>query len=452
MNIPDKAQQIITLLLAHGARDALIVGGFVRDSLLGVPCKDIDIEVYGMPYEKIVELLAMLYPINLVGKSFGVIKVDDKIDVSVPRRDSKTGAGHRGFHAEHDPDMTIEEAAARRDFTINSMAMRIGGTIIDPFNGRLHLRTRLLVATSDAFVEDPLRALRAMQFAARFRLGMDDHTLGLCRSMLSQKSELPKERIWEEWRKWATKGTSLSLGLYLMEKMNWLDPELQALVGVPQDPEYHPEGDVWVHTGHVVDQAVKVAEREQLDDNDRLVLVFAALCHDFGKPNTTTMIDGRWRSLGHCAEGIEPTYKFLDRIGAPKFVQDMVPPLVDEHLSHISITKPTDRAVRRLARRLHPASIKLWSLLVESDSSGRPPLPVSNPTNHIVEIANRLHVDLQQPKPILMGRHLIHLGFNPGPHMGNMLEIAFEAQINGEFGDIKAGKSWIRKHFTPQDE
>ena len=443
--IPDNALRVMQLLRDGVNREALIVGGFVRDSLLGVESKDIDIEVYGMDIDSIKFVLEQRgFRVDSVGKAFGVLKINNSIDVSVPRRENKVGVGHRGFNVVPDPSMSVKEAASRRDFTINSMAMNIHGLIVDPFNGQSHLRLGLLVATSDAFREDPLRAMRAMQFASRFRMSMDDATIRMCRDMAPQKAELPKERIWEEWKKWALKGQSPSLGLRLMKQMGWLDSEIAALIDVPQDPEWHPEGDVFVHTCHVVDAAARIADREQLDNDDRLVLMLAALCHDFGKPSTTKMERGRLRSKGHCERGVKPAERFLMRIGAPLAIIAQVKPLISEHLVHAGIDVPSDRAVRRLANRIAPATVAALGRVVEADHSGRPPLPVGNPLQVWVDRAVELNVSGKKPQPILMGRHLMEMGMQPGREMGALLDRAFQAQLDGAFGEIDSAREWAR--------
>lgn len=683
MNAPlNKAKRIMNVLIDAGATNALIVGGFVRDTILRLPSKDIDIEVYGLTHDQIQHLLEGVgFDVNPVGKSFGVLLIDGVIDVSVPRKERKIGAGHRAFDVEFDPSMGVEEAASRRDFTINSMAMNRNGEIIDPFNGRQHLEDRLLRHTSEAFVEDPLRPLRAMQFASRFELVLDPETMELCRSMANQKASLPKERIWEEWKKWALKGTHAAIGLRMLEAMGWADPEIQALVNTPQDPEWHPEGwsafalsdseisainsrfasaaqsigvdsgrslrklietsfthpaigmhgsaafsaqatevdipsdrffaaplagtpslrltsgsseaisahtmrfmweqtaiatrankivrimlevpqpsmlcvmrsavndfeilnavvepvsifmmnmlfggkwssqfqfhqdavksnlplftgptnvsvativadasrapvdgnvivsfdlcfesdvsfihddflvvdksfsslfytkitqgDVFIHTCFVVDAAAEIADREQLDDHDRLVLMFAALCHDFGKPATTEMKDGRWRAHRHTNEGEKPTEDFLQRIGAPPDVIAEVKPLVVEHLVHAG-NEPTPKAVRRLANRLAPATIAGLSRVIEADHSGRPPLPKGNPFQPWVDMANELDVFSAKPEAILMGRHLIEMGVKPGRPMGVLLSRAFESQLDGAFDNIEDAKQWARDHM-----
>src|SRR5688572_8955506 len=244
--IPPKALNIMALLRNAGARDVLIVGGFVRDHLLSLPSKDVDIEVYGMSVDAIINALQNHFRLDVVGKSFGVIKVDNEIDVSVPRRESKTGAGHRDFKIEPDLDMSIQEAARRRDFTINSMAMREDGSIVDPFAGTSSLlEHKVLRATSAAFKEDALRVLRGMQFAARFDLWISPKdTLVMAKEMFSEFQFLPKERIWEEWKKFAVKGNHVAAGFKILEETDWIFhfPELTAMRGVPQDPEWHPEG------------------------------------------------------------------------------------------------------------------------------------------------------------------------------------------------------------------
>src|SRR5690606_14997975 len=222
-------------------------------------------------------------------------------------------------------------------FTINSMAMTMDGTIIDPFNGRIDLMLPVLRATSDAFAEDALRVLRAMQFAARFAGPIADRTtMDMAINMRREFHFLPKERIWEEWKKFARKGVSAFYGFLVLTETGWIDlfPELLAMVGVRQDPEWHPEGDVWTHATLDVREAMDIAKHEQLDDEDTLTLFFAALCHDMGKPATTRMEGGRWRAKGHCEGGANPADSFLTSIGAPLWLIENVRPLVMEHLVH----------------------------------------------------------------------------------------------------------------------
>ena len=446
--IPNKALKIMNALEAAGARDVRIVGGFVRDMMLGIQSKDIDIEVYGMDIDEIAAVLRCQgLRVDAVGKAFGVLKVNNEIDVSVPRRENKVGVGHKGFDVMPDPDMSVKDAASRRDFTINSMAMDKNGMVDDPFGGREDIEDGVLRHTSQAFSEDPLRVMRAMQFVSRFKFRVDQDTLDLCAEMAPLKAELPKERLWEEWKKWALKSKMPSLGLYMLLQSDWADPEIEALWDVPQDPEWHPEGNVFEHTALVVDEAARVADRDQLDEHDRLVLMLAALAHDFGKPETTKMEDGRWRSRGHCEAGVEHAVRFLERIGAPLAIIAEVPPLVSEHLVHAGINNPTPRAVRRLANRIAPASIEALGRVVEADHGGRPPLPKGNPLRVWVEMAHELNVFSDKPQPILMGRHLIDMNVQPGRPMGVLLNRAFEAQLDGVFDNLEDALQWASDHM-----
>src|SRR5260370_13824724 len=312
LSLPASLDAIVRDLHAAGFR-ALIVGGAVRDALLGIGSKDVDIEVYGISYDRLAELLAAHGRTDLVGKSFGVVKLSGaggNFDFSVPRRDNKIGRGHRDFQSTFDPSITRSEAASRRDFTINAMAFDpVSGEVLDFFGGEADLKQRVLRATSEAFAEDPLRVLRGMQFACRFDLVLDPATANVSQSIADQCATIPKERVAEEFMKWAVKSSHPGrLANYLVET-GWMEhfPEIQRMLGVPQDPEWHPEGDVGVHTMLVVDAAARIAERAGLEGDDRAVLLFAALSHDFAKADTTALRDrnGRMRltAWGHEAAG-----------------------------------------------------------------------------------------------------------------------------------------------------
>jgi tRNA nucleotidyltransferase (CCA-adding enzyme) len=369
----------------------------------------------------------------------------------VPRRDNKIGKGHKAF-AVTLGDLTPEEAAARRDFTMNSLAYDpFERALIDPYGGVRDLEAGILRHTSAAFAEDPLRVLRGMQFAARFRLRLAPETAELSRSMLPEAAALPIERIFEEWRKWALKGVEPSAGLWVLSETGWiaLYPELEAMRDCPQEIEWHPEGDVFTHTGHVCDAAAAIAERDGLGAEERMVLLFAALTHDLGKPATTEFIDGRLRSRGHAEAGVPLAEALLGRIGAWESITVRVLPLVREHLAHIALPLEP-RAVRRLALRLEPASVEQWGRLVEADHHGRPPLPPEAPAQPYVDLARELAVEQGRPQMILMGRHLLAEGWSPGPAIGQALRAAYEAQIEGAFDTVEGGLEWIKAQgFEP---
>lgn len=437
----------------HPDARVLAVGGFVRDKILGVDSKDLDLEVFGLTPDQIVESLEGLdLKVDQVGKSFGVIKVGD-LDISVPRRERKTGDGHKGFDVVCDPFMSIEQAALRRDFTINAISMDLEtGEIIDPLDGEHHLvKDKVLIHTSDAFSEDPLRVLRAVQFAGRFGLTLAPDTAELCRSIKGSFAELPQERIWGELEKLFTKGVDFILALRVLKETEWIEhfPEIEILFKTPQDPEWHPEGNVGVHTEFVMEEAAKIAVRDGLDEFDTLVLVCAALFHDIGKPDTTAEEerDGIIRIVSpvHDKVGGKITIEVLERLGAPNKVIEHVSKLVVEHMAHCGFKdNPSDRAVRRLANRLSPVSVNQWARIVESDCSGRPPLPKAQPVQHWIEIAEELNIKDSAPTPIMLGRHLIRLGLKPGVQFGEILGKAFEAQLDGEFDNEVDGLEWIK--------
>ncbi|PTX91821.1 polynucleotide adenylyltransferase [Opitutus sp. ER46] len=437
-----------------------LVGGGVRDWLLGLKPKDFDVEVAGTDFDRLHRALEMFGATDVIGRSFGVIKVrsatsGDEYDFSLPRRESKTGSGHRGFAVAPNPTLTDAEAAARRDFTINAIALDpFTGEIIDPHGGQRDLQARLLRHTSAAFVEDPLRVLRAFQLAARFDLTLAPETAALCRSIAGTYAELPVERVWGEWDKWATKAAKPSRGLAVLEETGWLAhfPEVAALRETPQEPEWHPEGDVFTHTQCCVDALVALPEYQTGTPARRRLLMLAVLAHDFGKPATTARAEKRgamrWVSPGHEAAGAAPTRAFLRRIGAPFELDDPVSALVVNHLAHQhGQAEFSDSAVRRLARKLAPATIDDLAVVMRSDANGRPPIQTPETHRRIDELVTRAHA-LQladaAPKPILLGRHLLALGMKPGPEMKPILDAAFEAQLDGAFGDEAGATAWAR--------
>lgn len=447
--ISAKVLSIIDRLNAAGAEECLIVGGWVRDYLMNRSSKDYDIEVYGLSYPQIVSALEGL-TVNLVGKTFGVVKIGAHIDVSIPRRENKQGLGHRGFKVEPDPEMTFREAALRRDFTINSIAIDRRGNIIDPHQGQRDIDAGLLRATSPAFKEDPLRVLRGMQFASRLGFVMEPETVRMCREVSHEFATLSSERIYDEWRKWAT-GDFPAMGLVVLESTGWLShfPHLKSMVDVPQDPIWHPEGDVWQHTKYVCDAAAQIAGRRNFAEEQRQILLLAALLHDCGKPATTHRNEeGRWVSPSHAEAGGPISHRFLSAVQAPQWLTDAIIPLVLEHMIHLSFPAdiaPPERVVRRLADRLAPATIGLWAALCEADHSGRPPNPAANPVEAWEQVAEQLAIKDARPKPLLKGRHLLDLGIQPGPDMGKLLARAFEAQLDGVFATLEEAIAWVKE-------
>jgi len=459
--LPSILNQLARDLDRAGFR-ALIVGGAVRDYLLQHTAKDIDIEVYGIAYDRLAQILERHGRVDLVGKSFGVVKftAPDGVacDFSVPRRDRKIGVGHRDFVSTFDPEITPMEAASRRDFTINAMAFDpVSGELLDFFGGREDLTRRVLRATSDAFGEDPLRVLRGMQFACRFDLSVDPGTAAMCRAISGEYGTLPRERVSEEFMKWAVKGRHPGRIADYLTVTGWIDqfPEIARLRGVPQDPEWHPEGDVAVHTMFVLEQAARIAERDGLAGDDRAILIFSALTHDFAKADTTELRDKagimRWTSWGHEPAGGPAARKFLERIGIKSAIVDQVVPLVENHLAHSAMgPEVTARSVRRLAVRLAPASITQLIRLIEADASGRPPRAPGLPPNaaRIAEIAAAQDVVERPQPPLIQGRDVMPYFENrPGKHVGDVTRAAYEAQVDGVFSTREEALAWLEQRL-----
>jgi len=437
---PLLAEEIAKAVRARGGR-ALVVGGWVRDRLLGPDpgdgSKDLDLEVFGIPAADLPALLAPFGHVEPIGQSFPVYKIGT-VDIGLPRRESKAGRGHKGFVVEGDPSMSIEDAARRRDFTVNAIAWDpLTDEYIDPFGGRQDLERRLLRAVDpQTFGDDSLRVLRAVQFAARFELTLDEQTKSLCRSI--RLDDLPPERVWGEIEKLLLRARRPSIGFTLMRELGVVDqlfPELKALIGCEQEPEWHPEGDVWVHTLMVIDQA-----RARVDDlgrGDAITVMLAAVTHDFGKPKTTALIDGRIRSLDHEQEGVEPAAAFLDRLNIHsidgKDVRAQVLGLTAHHLKPGMLYKVrhelTDGAFRRLSQKV---DLELLARVAKSDCLGRTGDFDCSAMDWFLEKARDLGVDRSPPKPLLLGRHLLELGMKPGPEMGELLKKIYERQLDGE--------------------
>jgi tRNA nucleotidyltransferase (CCA-adding enzyme) len=437
----DVALAIAGAVRAAGGR-ALLVGGWVRDRLLGVASTNVDVEVFGVPSDLLRTLLEPFGRVEAVGASFQVYKVAG-VDVSLPRRDSKSGRGHRGFAVTGDPDMSIEEAARRRDFTINAISWDpLTGDYLDPVGGRDDLSRRLLrMVDAATFADDSLRVLRAVQFAARFSLTLDDSTRELCRRV--PLDDLPAERVWGEVEKLLLLPVRPSLGLALAFDLGVVErlfPELFALAGCPQEPEWHPEGDVWVHTLQVVDQAkTRIGD---LTKPQALAVMLGALAHDLGKPATTAFVDGRIRSIDHEERGVAPAAAFLDRLNIHSVdgydVRSQVLGLTAQHLKPGMWFKVRDEvgdgAFRRLAQKV---DLELLARLAKSDCLGREPGTFNcQAMDWFLERARALGVEHRPPGPILLGRHLIELGVRPGPAMGNILRAVYEQQLDGTVTDL----------------
>lgn len=360
---------------------ALFVGGSVRDQIMGRLPKDVDIEVYGVTADQVEEVARGFGRVDEVGKNFGILKITkdgSEIDVSLPRTDSKIGVGHRGFAVQVDPHMNVKEAVKRRDFSWNALVQDpLTGEIFDSHHGVEDARNRVLrVTDKERFRDDPLRILRGAQFVARFGLTVEPQTEQLIREMIPELKELAKERIFEEWKKLLLKSKRPSLGLQTL--MHWgviqeLYPEIVDAMRVREEKD---EESAWVNTLMRTDMAKQIAERERLDEKSEVCLLFASFCRDFHFDN----FDKR-ASKRHGQSHI-PMEQFLDKLGVPNHLYDIVIRLVEHQnepaqLYQNFLLNPSspknDGDIRRLAQKIHPATVDLTAFAAEAADMGRGP-------------------------------------------------------------------------------
>lgn len=451
MYIPEIVNKVSKKLQSINAK-AIIVGGYVRDSLMNCSdSKDIDIEVYGVQdIDVLKSTLEVFGPIHEVGKSFGVLKMTAEgydLDISLPRLESKTGSGHKGFTVSLHADISFEQASSRRDFTMNAIGYDIHEQVyLDPHNGKKDIKNKVIeIVNAKSFMEDPLRILRAVQFSARLGFVLEENTLALCQDMVRNKmlEELPKERIFEEMKKLLLKSEQPSKGFMLMDEMGALFPEISLLKGVPQSPIYHPEGDVFIHTMMSLD----VMAKENFDDDkEKLLLMLAVLCHDFGKPETTVLKDGQVRAINHENVGLKPTETFIKALSDDKTLLDDILPLVQHHLkpSQFFSQKSKSSAIRRLSVKVN---LQRLIIVARADFLGRTTKEAKNGFYEagawLLAEAKKLQVLTKAPVSLLQGRDLINLGLEPGLLFKEILDKAYERQLEGEFSTYIQAQAWL---------
>ena len=487
----------IATKIAEAGGNAILVGGAVRDMLMGGEVKDYDIEVFGLPsMERLLEILSAFGTVNEVGRSFGILKLrtgEEEYDFSLPRKERKSGSGHRGFSVEVDGSMGFAEAARRRDFTVNAIGYDLlTHEIYDPYGGCYDIQYGRLRHIDDvSFMEDPLRVYRAVQFAARLQFEVAEETAGLCRRMVEEGmlAELPKERIYEEFKKLLLKASKPSVGFELMRAWGITEryfPELHALIDVPQDPKWHPEGDVWIHTMMSIDAMAKIVrsapdrrdkcpwgkEVGSRSEKEKLKLLFAVLCHDFGKPLTTTIetdqsstkvlhtntphssplpLHYKVRAIGHEKAGIDPTRHFLYRLTNEHDFIESVVPLVAHHLkpSQFHAQGAKAPAIRRLARKVN---IEELVLVAKADFLGRT-TPEAQSGRYeagewLLSEAQRLHVKEKPLDPLIGGKALIALGLRPSARFKEILDAVYEKQMEGEIQSEDEAIAYVKAHFV----
>jgi tRNA nucleotidyltransferase (CCA-adding enzyme) len=446
-----KSLQKLAALCDEQNGRAFLVGGCVRSALLGEPVLDFDVEVFGLPSEQLESILNKLGPVARVGKSFGIFKMKGlPVDVGLPRRERKSGTGHRGFDVDIDPGMSLEEAAMRRDFTINALYCDIlKDAIVDPLEGLRDLEGKILRHCSDRFPEDPLRVLRAMQFASRIPAQVAPETVSLCKGLSPEN--LSRERYFAEWEKLILLGKVPSVGLNFLLECGWINhfPELAVLTTCEQDPQWHPEGNVWEHTLHCMDA---FSSNRTGNHEEDLIVGLAVLCHDMGKASTTEHRGGKIISHGHESAGTKPARSFMQRLNVPNRIVEQVIPLVRCHMrpAFLYADKSSPSAIRRLAR--DAGRIDLLLRVFAADAAGRPPLTDNSneAINWIKEQASLMNVERSGPAPLIRGKDLLDRGWQSGPDMGRFLKHAYELQLDGVFTSHEEARAWLDQR--PEDE
>ena len=442
LTLPEILEDILKDLQEIGATP-IIVGGSVRDFFLNIPVKDYDIEIFGIDsLETIQKSLEKFASVKMVGKSFGVLTLrvnEYDFDFALPRIEKKIGNTHQDFEIITNANLSFKEAAIRRDFTINAIGYDFcTKDFLDPFDGINDLKNRVLKYIDDkTFIEDSLRVYRAVQFSARFDFSLDERTFELCKKIV-QNNELhflPKERIYEEFKKLFLKSSKPSIGFELLKDLGVLKyfPELKALISCVQDPIYHPEGDVWIHTMMCLDELSRILKEENIADEYRkLYLFYAILCHDFGKPFCTKEINGKITSHKHESLGIEPTISFLSKLTNEKKFIEIVSSLVKNHLIpfQLYLAESSLKAIKRLSLKVNIEDLCLVCL---ADCLGRTILDKEKcpkATFWVLNKAKELDIHNEPIKAIVQGRDLIELGFKPSDKFKEILEFAFDLQID----------------------
>jgi tRNA nucleotidyltransferase (CCA-adding enzyme) len=458
IQIPHQLANISTKLKSHNAK-AILVGGLIRDYFLDQESKDYDIEVYGIQdIEELQNILSGFGSVNLVGKSFGVLKLTldgDEYDFSLPRTENKCGDKHNEFIVSCDANLSYTDAFSRRDFTINAIGYDIEtGDFIDPFCGINDLENSILKhINDDTFIEDPLRVYRAVQFVSRFNLQIDTYTYELCKKMVNDEmlEFLPKERVYIELQKLLLKSPAPSIGFELMRSLEILRyfPELEAIIDVPQSHKWHPEGDVWIHTMMCLDEMARLISDDESDDkklNEKLM--WATLCHDFGKATTTQVVGDKITAMGHEEAGIEPMRSFMYRVTNEHSLIGGIEPLIRHHLAPSQFYQGGAKApaIRRLSTKVNIAELVT---LARADFLGRTtPESLSRiykAGDWLLECAKELGVHDNAPAALLQGRDLIILGLAPSPKFKKLLHTTYEAQLDGQINNHSEALEFARK-------
>lgn len=406
------------------------VGGFVRDKILGIENKDMDIEVHGIQPAVLREILSEVGEPISYGSSFGVYSLKGyDIDIAMPRKEHATGKGHRDFEVFVDPFIGTAEAARRRDFTMNAvMEDVLTGELVDPFGGKQDLENGIIRHIDpETFVEDPLRVLRGAQFASRFGFNIADDTSDLFRSM--DLSALSRERVEDELKKALLKGKKPSVFFEVLRSADGLDvwfPEVKALIGIEQDPKFHPEGDVWTHTMEVLDRAA----RYRYKTKNPYAFMLLALTHDFGKAVTTEVVNGRIHAYDHETEGLPAIETFLRRITNESEVISYVLNMVPLHMKPnvVAASKSAVKVTNRMFDRAAAPEDLIYFAM-----SDKPVMSGDNPFTGDPEFLFERYelYEEMMSRPYVTGNDLIEKGLEPGEYFSDVLAYAHKLRLAG---------------------
>lgn len=422
--------ELLAQKVAEKGGRAYYVGGFVRDRVLNIENKDIDIEIHGIEYSELTDILDSLGGHTEMGAAFGISGIRGyDIDIAMPRKEKATGRGHKDFEVFVDPFIGPEKAAMRRDFTMNALMQDVlTGEILDFFGGCDDMKKGIIRHVNDgSFAEDPLRVLRAAQFASRFSMAIAPETVELCSRM--DLSTLSRERIMGELEKALLKAGNPSIFFETLREMNQLSywfAELEKTIGISQDPAHHPEGDVWVHTMKVLDCAAKL--RPQAKQKTEYML--SALCHDFGKIVTTENINGTIHAYRHETEGLELVESFLHRLSNENNLIRYVLNMTELHMRPNMMVH--QHSSYKAFMRLFDLSVEPDDLILLSKADFQGSLA---PYDYSV-IENVLRARLDEyrelmKKPSVQGADLIAAGFSPGPEFKEALAYAHKLHLAG---------------------
>lgn len=439
-NIMDMIRDITKQIEKMGGK-AFLTGGFVRDTLLNKPSKDFDIEVYGLTPENLQEILTSFGDVKFVGQSFGVFKLNNTYDFTLPRTERKNGVKHNGFDVNINPFLSFADATIRRDLTINSLLMHpLTEEIIDLFNGVQDLNEGIIRHIDDkTFVEDPLRVLRVARFHSRFEFDIHPTTKELSRSIVPEMIHLSRERFYTEFESILLKSVKPSMAFKFLLEIGVLEvlfPELAILNTIDQGTKHHAEGNAFIHTMLAID-SIPIEERN-------IKMQFAVLTHDFGKAVVPNVIeDDAIHFFGHGSESEAPIKQFMERLTNEVDLIEFVVNLARHHMRPYDLKRNlTKQILRRLALKVN---IDDLMTLHVADITGRATMRDTTYINNILEMWDSVKNEI---KPIIKGRDLITMGLTPSKDFGRILKHIFNAQIEGEFNTFEEGIEFTKKFLA----